>query len=154
MQPSLQKIYKKSMQEPLKKIEAFLAEHHLLSLATSQNNIPYSASLFYAYDSEVKTFIVASDPKTAHIQNVLANAQVSGTVALETDEVGKIRGIQFSGTMEMSSKEDAKVYFKEFPYARVMQPQLWIIKVEKIKMTDNRLGFGKKLYWNRSNCLV
>jgi len=149
MQPSLQKIYKKSMQEPLKKIEAFLAEHHLLSLATSQNNIPYSASLFYAYDSEVKTFIVASDPKTTHIQNVLANAHVSGTVALETDEVGKIRGLQFTATMQMATKQEGILYFKVFPYARVMNPQLWVMKLEKIKMTDNRLGFGKKLKWTR-----
>ena len=138
------------MTEPLSKIEAFLAEHHLLSLATSQNNIPHSASLFYAYDKKGTTFIVASDAKTEHIQNVLSNPDVSGTVALETDEVGKIRGIQFTATMKMATKEEGSLYFKVFPYARVMKPQLWVIKLEKIKMTDNRFGFGKKLFWGRT----
>jgi len=139
------------MPEPLKKIEAFLAEHHLLSLATSQKNRPQSASLFYAYNSEEKTLLVASDTKTEHIQNVLANNKVSGTVALETDEIGKIRGIQFTATMQQANKEEGQLYFKAFPYAKVMRPQLWVIKLEKVKMTDNRLGFGKKLFWSREN---
>ena len=139
------------MPEPLKKIEAFLAEHHLLSLATSQNNIPQSASLFYAYNSDEKTLLVASDTKTEHMQNVLGNNKVSGTVALETDEVGKIRGIQFTAMMQQANKEEGQLYFKAFPYAKVMRPQLWVIKLEKVKMTDNRLGFGKKLFWSRKN---
>ena len=137
------------MPEPLKKIEAFLAEHHLLSLATSQNNRPQSASLFYAYNSDEKTLLVASDTTTEHMQNVLGNNKVSGTVALETDEVGKIRGIQFTATMDQANKEEGQFYFKAFPYAKVMRPQLWVIKLEKVKMTDNRLGFGKKLFWSR-----
>ena len=139
------------MPEPLKKIEAFLSEHHLLSLATSQNNRPQSASLFYAYNSDEKTLLVASDTTTEHMQNVVGNNKVSGTVALETDEVGKIRGIQFTATMQQANKEEGQLYFKAFPYAKVMRPQLWVIKLEKVKMTDNRLGFGKKLFWSREN---
>ena len=139
------------MPKSLKKIEAFLAEHHLLSLATSHNNLPQSASLFYAYSSEQNAFIVASDTKTEHIQNVLTNNKVSGTVALETDEIGKIRGIQFTGTMELATSTEGALYLETFVYAKVMKPQLWMIKLETIKMTDNRLGFGKKLFWSRKN---
>ena len=32
----------------------------------------------------------------------------------------------------------------------VMQPILWKLKFESIKMTDNTLGFGKKLFWSLS----
>jgi len=28
-----------------------------------------------------------------------------------------------------------------------MNPQLWKVKVESFKFTDNRLGFGKKIIW-------
>jgi len=28
-----------------------------------------------------------------------------------------------------------------------MNPKLWQIKVNYFKMTDNKLGFGKKLIW-------
>jgi len=138
------------MPKTLEKVALFLAKHHLLSLATMKQNRLHSASLFYVYDSETVSFIVASDTKTEHIQNVIANRDVSGTVALETDEVGKIQGIQFTAKMQEATKEEGVLYFKAFAYAKVMRPTLWLITLETIKMTDNRLGFGKKLYWNRS----
>ena len=139
------------MPKILEKVERFLSKHHLLSLATSVDNLPQSASLFYAYNSEEVTFIVASDTKTEHIKNVLANNTVSGTVALETDEVGKIEGIQFKAKMYMISDKEGSLYFKAFPFAKVMNPQLWRIEVTDIKLTDNRLGFGTKLNWQREN---
>ena len=139
------------MPKTLEKVETFLAKHHLLSLATASDNHPQSASLFYAYDPETVTLVVASDIKTEHIQNVLTNPNVSGTVALETDVIGKIEGIQFTATMKMAQEQEGACYFKAFAYAKVMQPQLWLIRLERIKLTDNRLGFGKKLYWDRSD---
>ncbi len=139
------------MPDTLEKINVFLAKHHLLSLATSADNVPQSASLFYAYDAEKVTFVVASDTKTEHIKNVLDNKTVSGTVALETDEVGKIEGIQFRATMKAISQKEGHLYFKAYPFAKVMNPQLWAIELEDIKLTDNRLGFGKKLHWQREN---
>ena len=139
------------MPKTLEKVALFLSKHHLLSLATSVENRPQSASLFYAYNSEEVTFIVASDTKTEHIQNILINSNVSGTVAMETDEVGKIEGMQFKAEMYMVSHEEGALYFKAFPFAKVMNPQLWSIVLEDIKLTDNRLGFGKKLYWKRAD---
>ena len=139
------------MPKTLEKVEVFLAKHHLLSLATAAENSPHSASLFYAYNPKTVSFVVASDTKTEHIQNVLANPNVSGTVALETDEVGKIQGIQFQAQMQVAKKEERELYFKAFSYAKVMNPTLWLITIDTIKMTDNRLGFGKKLYWDRTD---
>ncbi len=139
------------MPKILEKAALFLSKHHLLSLATSADNTPQSASLFYAYDSERIAFVVASDTKTEHIQNVLRNENVSGTVALETDEVGKIEGVQFKAKMRMITHKEGELYFKAFPFAKVMNPQLWSIELEEIKLTDNRLGFGKKLKWQRAN---
>lgn len=139
------------MPKSLEKIELFLAKHHLLSLATSADNVPQSASLFYAYDAEKVAFVVASDTKTEHIQNVLRNDTVSGTVALETDEIGKIEGIQFKAKMRMLTAKEGGLYFKAFPFAKVMNPQLWSIELAAVKLTDNRLGFGKKLHWQREN---
>lgn len=139
------------MPKTREKIEAFLAKHHLLSLATSAENVPQSASLFYAYDAKKVSFVVASDVTTEHAQNVLLNETVSGTVALETDEIGKIAGIQFRAKMRMISHQEGELYFRAFPFAKVMNPQLWSVELDYIKLTDNRLGFGKKLYWQRKN---
>ncbi len=139
------------MPKTLEKIERFLAKHHLLSLATSADNVPQSASLFYAYDADKVAFIVASETKTEHIRNVLLNDTVSGTVALETDEVGKIEGIQFKARMYRVTHKEGALYFKTYPFAKVMNPELWCIELWNMKLTDNRLGFGTKLFWQREN---
>lgn len=137
------------MAESLAPFEAFIAEHHILSLATCHDNLPQSATLFYVYDPLHVSFIVASDTKTQHIQNILSNKNVAGTIALETKSVGKIQGIQFQASMVLSEESgDKKCYFKAYPYALAMNPTLWRIKLVSMKLTDNRLGFGTKLTWD------
>lgn len=136
------------MHDNLKKITDFLEKHHTLSLATCKGDTLSSCTLFYAYDKQTNSFIVASDTKTEHIQNVLENKNVSGTVHLETDVVGKIQGVQFKATM-LTCKDERRVYLKRFPYALALNPTLWSIEVNSFKMTDNKLGFGKKLMWTR-----
>lgn len=131
------------------KIESFIGEHHLLSLATSAERL-WCCSMFYAYDPVEIVFVVASDPDTEHMRNVSVSSEVAGTVALETKTVGKIRGIQFAGIMERIQNEvHQELYFSRFPYARMMNPTLWKIRLDEIKMTDNTLGFGKKIIWKR-----
>lgn len=41
------------------------------------------------------------------------------------------------------------VYLKRFPFAALMDTTLWVLQIDYAKMTDNRLGFGKKLIWER-----
>lgn len=134
----------------LKKIEEFLDKHHVLSLATSNGEELSVCSLFYAYDAEDSVFVVASSDDTLHVQNVLQNQNVAGSIVLETKTVGKIQGLQFRGTFTPLEEERLKkLYFKAFPYALAMNPKLWQIKIDYFKYTDNRLGFGKKLIWQR-----
>lgn len=133
----------------IQKIASFIDEHHLLTLATSAERL-WCCSMFYAYDPETIAFIVASDPDTEHMRNVSTSSKVAGTVALETKTVGKIRGIQFAGVMErIQSDGEKELYFSRFPYARMMNPTLWRIRLDEVKMTDNTLGFGKKITWKR-----
>lgn len=121
-----------------------------MTLATSRNNQPQTCNLFYAYNPEEVCFIVASDSKTEHIQNILINPDVAGTIVLETKKVGKIEGLQFKAKMVKIDNNDAKnVYFTAFPYVRVLSPTLWKIVPSSMRLTDNRLGFGKKLTWTR-----
>lgn len=132
----------------IEKIERFIDEHHLLSLATKGERL-WCCSMFYAYDPKTVSFIVASDETTEHMNNVAQNIHVAGTVALETKTVGKIQGIQFAGVMEACADTRKSLYFDAFPYARVMNPTLWVIRLDEVKMTDNTLGFGKKVTWKR-----
>lgn len=136
------------MQQNLNKIEVFLSKHHVLTLATSNEKELSACNLFYVFDKSKHSFVVASSEDTTHIQNIQKNPFVAGTVVLETKIVGKIEGVQFRGEfLALEDKELEKLYFKKFPYALAMKPKLWQIKVEYFKLTDNTLGFGKKLIW-------
>jgi len=133
----------------LKKIESFIEKHHALSLATSDGNELSVCSLFYAYSE--RCFVVASSEDTTHIKHVMKNQKVAGNILLETKEVGKIQGLQFRGSFTtLEDKSLKKLYFKRFPYALVMNKKLWKIEVDYFKLTDNRLGFGKKIIWQET----
>jgi uncharacterized protein YhbP (UPF0306 family) len=132
----------------LEKIAAFIEEHHVLSFATTDKEEVSVCSLFYVYDKVSHTFIVASSDETTHVKHTVTNPNIAGNILLETKSVGKIQGLQFRGIFsELTDKSLKKLYFKAFPYALALSPKLWKIDVNYFKMTDNRLGFGKKVIW-------
>lgn len=135
-----------------RRIIKFFRKHHVLTIATSVNNEPWCASCFYVYLEEENAFIITTDLNTRHGQDFLKNRIVAGSVVLETKIIGKIRGIQFQGTVsepvENMAEKARRAYLKRFPVAMLMDTHLWIVKLTCIKYTDNRLGFGKKLIWS------
>nr|WP_321266535.1 pyridoxamine 5'-phosphate oxidase family protein [uncultured Sulfurimonas sp.] len=134
------------MKNDLEKINNFIDKHHVLNLATCADAELSVCNLFYAYDEKENSFIVASSDDTTHIQHILKNPKIAGTIVLETKIVGKIQGLQFRGEcFEVKDDSLKKLYFKTFAYALAMRPKLWQIKVDYFKMTDNNLGFGKKI---------
>ncbi len=139
------------MNHPEKRIADFIKEHHVLTLATCDENQPWCTNCFYVYLEDENCFVYTSDDETRHVKEVLVNTKVAASVVVETNVVGKIRGIQLTGTMVRPGNElDSKVknaYLKKFPFAMLMKTSLWVLKPDFIKMTDNRLGFGKKLIW-------
>ncbi len=143
------------MNKPDKKIIQFIQSHHVLTLATSSENNPWCANCFYVYSEEENAFVFTSDNETKHIQDVKKNNTVAGSVVLETSVVGKIQGIQFTGKMYLPEndlkKKVNKLYMKKYPFAKLMNTQLWVLNLDLIKLTDNRLGFGKKLIWQKEH---
>jgi hypothetical protein len=105
------------------------------------------------YNESENLFIFTSEDDTWHISYVeeTKNFHAAGAIALETKMIGKIRGIQFSGILRrLTGKElvtARKQYLGKFPVARFSKLFLWGIEPSLIKMTDNRLGFGKKIFW-------
>ena len=136
------------MSSDLDKIDSFLQKHHVLSLATSDLTELSVCNLFYVFNLEKLSFVVASSDETTHIKNIMKSSQVAGGVVLETKIIGKIQGAQFRGEFLVLEDEALKKsYFSRFPYAIAMNPKLWQIKVSYFKFTDNTLGFGKKIIW-------
>jgi uncharacterized protein YhbP (UPF0306 family) len=140
------------------RIIKFFRKHHVLTIATSAENEPWCANCFYVYLEEENALVFTTDTDTRHGKEFIKNTLVAGSVVLETIQVGKIQGIQFQGIVsepegEMLSK--AKwAYLKKFPPAVLMDTHLWIVRLTLIKMTDNMLGFGKKILWTHDTRLT
>ena len=135
------------------RIARFFRKHHVLTIATSVDNEPWCANCFYVYLEEENTLVFTTDPETRHGKEFLKNRLVAGSVVLETNIIGKIRGIQFQGIVSEPEGELAekskRSYLKRFPVAMLMDTHLWVVELTHIKMTDNRMGFGKKVIWNK-----
>ncbi len=139
------------------RISRFIGEHHIMTLAVTRDDRPWCATCFYAYLPDENRFVYTSDPDTRHVRDVIdgGNFHVAGTIALETKIVGRIRGIQLTGVIIPLTEPDDKIYkaayLKRFPIARLAPAlHLWLLEPDYFKMTDNRLGFGKKLIWQTS----
>ncbi len=141
------------MANPDKRILGFIHEHHVFTMAVSRDNHAWCATCFYVYIPERNLFIFTSDDDTKHILDMTdtGNFFAAGAIALETKMIGKIRGIQFTGKVRKLAGEEKKAgkkqYLAKFPVAQFTRLTLWGLEPDLIKMTDNRLGFGKKLFW-------
>jgi uncharacterized protein YhbP (UPF0306 family) len=141
------------MQEFDRRIADFLCEHHVLTLASSVGDNPWCASLFYVYMAEERLLAFTSEAHTRHVKNMTENNLVAGAVALESKRVGVLRGVQFQGRVQQPTGSLAnsarRAYLARFPYALLKPAPLWVVELLSVKFTDNRLGFGKKIYWER-----
>jgi len=130
-----------------------LRKHHLLTLTTCCDNRPWCCHCFYVFVQRLYGLVFASDVTTRHIIEATRQPLVAGGIALETNIVGKLQGIQFEGKLIEAQgellDEIKAAYIKRFPFAVLMDTKLWFLELQTMKMTDNRLGFGKKLYWKR-----
>ena len=131
----------------------FFRKHHVLTIATSLGDEPWCANCFYVYLKEENLLIFTTDSNTRHGAEFLKNPMVAGSVVLETMIPGRIRGIQFQGLVSEAEggllDRVRKAYLRRFPVASLMDTHLWIVKLTNIKMTDNRLGFGRKIIWSQ-----
>ena len=126
----------------------FIKKHHVLTLATvNGEGMPYVANCFYAFDTKRNLFVFTSDLATRHGAEMAANSSVALSIVLETRIVGRVQGLQVTGRALRGDDEARKCYIKRFPYAAAADLELWMVAPTMMKLTDNTLGFGKKLLW-------
>lgn len=135
--------------DKLTKIAKFIKAHHVVTLATTVGDNPYCCNLFYAYDNEGQALVFTSDNTTRHTQMFGQNEQVAASIVLETKIVGKVQGLQICGRIQPAKDGDKMLYIKRFPYTLAADLTLWRLEIDFMKLTDNTLGFGKKLIWQR-----
>jgi len=133
----------------------FLRRHHVMTLATCCDNRPWCCQCFYVYVDRLCGLVFTSDLTTRHIAEAMQQPYIAGSIVLESKIVGKLQGIQLEGKLTEADgkllKEIKTAYMKRFPVALLMDTKLWFLELLTMKMTDNRLGFGKKLHWERGS---
>jgi uncharacterized protein len=137
---------------PDDRIVKFILEHHVMTLATSSTEgDPWCAACFYLYLPGENWFVFTTDDETRHGREMGARPKVAANIALETNMTGKIRGVQITGVVRKAAGKEltraSVAFLKRFPVSMLKQTNLWILAPDHIKMTDNRLGFGKKILW-------
>lgn len=134
-------------------ISRFLSEQHVLTLCAGDGIDLWCASCFYLFDAERMALWLMTEPHTRHGALMQQNSRVVGTIAPQPESVALIKGVQYGGEIMQLAGDAAELalarYCQRFPVAKAMKAPIWQIDLQEVKMTDNTLGFGKKLYWQR-----
>jgi uncharacterized protein YhbP (UPF0306 family) len=87
-------------------IEDILAQTKLLSMATVRDSEPWINTASFAYDDDLKLYIITY-PKATHSQNILINNKVAVTI-FNSQQEGKLKqGLQLVGTCKQLIGNDA-----------------------------------------------
>lgn len=88
-----------------KLIEDYLKEARLMQVATSKDNQPWVASVYFAFDEKLSLYWI-SNPTRRHSKEIKDNEKVAGTIVLPHSHGEKVRGLQFQGiAKQLEGKE-------------------------------------------------
>ena len=140
------------------RIEAFLGEHHVMTLATSGAAGPWAAAVFYASDGLTLYFVSA--PGSRHSLEIEASGAVAATIHAECRDWREIRGVQLEGAasrLDGAARAAAALcYGRKFPLvanlasapaeiAIALARVAWYqVLPRRIRLIDNTRGFGHK----------
>ena len=140
-------------------IEAFLAAHHTVSLATvDDEGAPHAANVLYAPDGVALYWM--SDTETRHSRHIEARPRVTATVAPDYSDFRLIRGLQIFGTARrlagVESLATARRMVSRYGFlselasgppalrAAFEKAGFYCLEPQTITLIDNTRGFGTK----------
>ena len=143
---------------PLKRVQRYLRDHHVATLATSGDEGVWAAAVFYV--NQGSTLFFLSSPKSRHALDLAQNPQVAVTIQEDYADWLEIRGIQIEGiACEISGEEEdlaRKLYGRKFPVVGMLaQAPAAIVKAlakvrwykitpKRLYFIDNSLGLGNR----------
>jgi hypothetical protein len=146
------------------RIRHLLAAHATMTLATTGPDGPWASAVFYAADAAFHLYFV-TDLRTRHGANLLREGRAAAAIQADISDWYAIRGLQLEGRVhELSEAERAtglEVYLNRFPEVRrlaeaphgederkigerLARIPLWRLAPTRIRVLDNREGFGWK----------
>src|SRR3954468_9262601 len=150
------------MQDELKpRIISYMEGHNTMTLATSNGDRPWAATVFYA-STGLKVYFFSA-PESRHCQNLEVNPSVAVTIQEDYRDWRKIKGIQLEGRVvavdSLIEKGKAmSVYARKYPdvikiftdpasgalYKAFLKVTFYRVAAERVFYIDNEQGFGKR----------
>ncbi|ESQ07933.1 MAG: pyridoxamine 5'-phosphate oxidase [Thiohalocapsa sp. PB-PSB1] len=160
-----------SKPQTLAAVHALLDAQNTLTLATSGDDGPWAAAVFFASDASLNLYFV-SDARTRHGRNLAGSGRAAVAVHADCDHWGDIRGVQMEGTVTILEGDHRAAaldaYLDKFPQIRRLYEQptsdnertiaerlriasLYRLAPEQVRMIDNSRGFGFKEEFRPTN---
>ena len=144
-------------EQDYKSARQYLQEHNVLCLATSTDDKPWVAPVFYSVLADKLVFL--SSPQSLHCRNIASNPQISASVQEDYSDWTEIKGIQLYGCVngvDNANKEAViHAYSRKFPVAgsnappeieKALDKINWFeISVQKLLFIDNSKGLGYRI---------
>ncbi len=147
-----------------KKTGRLISETRVMTLAVSENDIPWSSPVYFVFHGH--GFYFFSNEKSRHIQYAKDQKNVSASIFQDSDRMDQIFGFQMSGRLEAVSKMALHVmivqkYVAKFNFLKQIfgpgiiedkdfflekfKSRLYCFYPEKIYLSDNSKAADKRL---------
>lgn len=141
-----------------------LEAHHTATLATTGEDGPWAATVFFASDADLNLYFV-SDHRTRHGRHLAARPEAAVAINPDCSTWGEVNGLQLIGCVQilegmdrvaglrryLARFHDVGTLFEtprnadeEIIARRLKAAHLYRLKPRWIRLIDNRRGFGYK----------
>lgn len=139
----------------IKEIADFITTNKVATICcVDEIAAPYCFNCFYVFQENTHLLFFKSNANSFHSSVLSKNSKIAGTILSTKLDLLSLKGIQFSGKVLYDAPGKIQpwdIYHKSFPFAITKPGNVWCIALERIKMTDNTLIFGRKLEWNKGD---
>jgi len=142
-------------------VTGYLAQHHVMTLATHSADGPWAAAVFYALHGDELVFL--SSPKTRHCTDLAHDARCAAAIQAQPEDWRAIRGVQIEGRVEELHGEELAhardAYAERFPFVRpagapgaivaaLARVRWYRLRIARLWFIDNARGFGDRRQFN------
>jgi len=140
------------------RVQRYLRDHNVATLATCGSGAPWAAAVFYASDGYILYFL--SSPTSRHCLDLAETTRVAVTIQEDYADWLEIKGVQIEGVAsEISGDEEEKarnLYGRKFPLVGLLgqAPAVIVKAMAKVRwykvvphsvyFIDNSLGLGHR----------
>jgi uncharacterized protein YhbP (UPF0306 family) len=137
---------------------AFIRRQRTMVLATSQQDRPWSAPVFYIYFS--LRFFFFSSPRSLHVRQMLTSGLTAASIYADGERLDQLEGIQMSGGVEHITTSLLKLsvtsrYLIKFPLAKPLfsrrpsaagnlldRVELYAFRPDTLHYMNHHMSFG------------